>query len=370
MEMLMSLLLLVLLSPEVFTDCPCDNQAHCAPITGFPDKEVFGFMIEDTFWPKYNWSELTTLATFYRYNDSESFKLVCHAHSNNVRVVPHIGSDILKYHTETSQDAYIQSLIEDVKKYSFDGMNIDLESPIELHSSDYDLLSKMVQKLYKAFKAANSNYQITFDVAWLANCIDGRCYDYQEIAKWTDYLFVMAYDERSQMFNKPPCYAKSNSAYSLNEEGINSYKKLGILADKLILGLPWYGYDYPCVSIDEAGRCVIETKPFRGVSCSDAAGHQHDYAGIILDLVPLSKTGLKYNETDQSPYFFYEADDGVTHQVWFDNPHSLGVKYKFAADNGLRGVGFWNTDAVYVRDGNTLSNEGRDMWNAILNFLK
>ena len=178
----------------------------------------------------------------------------------------------------------------------------------------------MVQKLYKAFKAANSNYQITFDVAWSADGVDGRYYDYAEISKWTDYLFVMSYDERSQMFDGPPCYARSNSAYTLNDYGIGSYRRLGIPANELILGLPWYGYDYPCIS------------------------------------------------TDQSPYFMYESPAGDVHQVWFDNPQSLAVKYRYARDHHLRGVGFWNTDAIYSTDG-VQPNEGVDMWNAVENFL-
>ncbi len=353
---------------HIVLGCPCDDQAHCRPISGFPGKEVFGFMIKDDYWEKYNWTELTTLATFYRYNTSETYKLVCHAHANNVRVVPHIGSEILKYHDENSQNQFIQGLLDDVKNHSFDGMNIDLESAIAMNSSDYHLLNTMVQKLNKAFKEVNPNYQITFDVAWSADGIDGRQYDYAEIAKWTDYLFVMAYDERSQMFEGPPCYARSNSAYGLNDYGIGSYRRLGIPANKLILGLPWYGYDYPCISIDMHGLCIISSVPFRGVSCSDAAGSQHDYAEIVADLLPLSKTGLAYNVTDQSPYFTYESPSGAVHQVWFDNTQSLAVKYRYARDHHLRGVGFWNTDAIYST-GSMQPNEGVDMWNAIENFL-
>ena len=46
--------------------------------------------------------------------------------------------------------------------------------------------------------------------------------------------------------------------------------------EKLILGIPWYGYRYECVdpafdpAVDET--CEIAQVPFRGVNCSDAAG--------------------------------------------------------------------------------------------------
>lgn len=57
-----------------------------------------------------------------------------------------------------------------------------------------------------------------------------------------------------------------------------------------VLGLPWYGYDYPCVpppgtphALPKLGDdlCAIPTVPFRGASCSDAAGAQIRYADIM-----------------------------------------------------------------------------------------
>lgn len=43
---------------------------------------------------------------------------------------------------------------------------------------------------------------------------------------------------------------------------------------------------------------------------------------------------------------FQNVTDGVTHQVWYDDPKSLSVKFMYAIDQNLRGVGVWNTEAV------------------------
>lgn len=53
-------------------------------------------------------------------------------------------------------------------------------------------------------------FQVTFDVAWAPGGIDSRCYDYVNLAKYVDFLVVMAYDEQSQMYDKV-CHAKPNS---------------------------------------------------------------------------------------------------------------------------------------------------------------
>ena len=55
------------------------------------------------------------------------------------------------------------------------------------------------------------------DVAWSPNCIDQRCYDYYGLAEASDFLFVMAYDEQSQIFGT--CKAGPNSDYEKTYQG-------------------------------------------------------------------------------------------------------------------------------------------------------
>lgn len=49
--------------------------------------------------------------------------------------------------------------------------------------------------------------QVSFDVAWSAKGIDGRYYEYKKIATYSDVIFIMAYDEQSQILNGP-CTAR------------------------------------------------------------------------------------------------------------------------------------------------------------------
>lgn len=111
---------------------------------------------------------------------------------------------------------------------------------------------------------------MTFDVAWSPNCTDDRCYDALGLSKVTDFLVIMSYDERSQIYG--PCIASANSAANTTDAGVNSYLDLGIKADQLVLGLPWYGYDYPCINLSSDDVCTIQAVPFHGAYCSDAAG--------------------------------------------------------------------------------------------------
>lgn len=40
---------------------------------------------------------------------------------------------------------------------------------------------------------------------------------------------------------------RANSVLDRAMSGILSYQALGVPNDKLVLGLPWYGYHYPCL---------------------------------------------------------------------------------------------------------------------------
>lgn len=48
-------------------------------------------------------------------------------------------------------------------------------------------------------------------MAWSPACIDKRCYNYTAIADACDFLFVMSYDEQSQIWTD--CVAKANAPY-------------------------------------------------------------------------------------------------------------------------------------------------------------
>ena len=112
--------------------------------------------------------------------------------------------------------------------------------------------------------------------------------------------------------------------------GIKEYLHLGIKPSKLVLGVPWYGYSYSCINYSVSWLyhdylqlsysnnsitlflqmndvCSIKQVPFRGVSCSDAAGSQVNYGSIELHLLPYSISGLLWDDDAKSPYFTYKV---------------------------------------------------------------
>ena len=140
----------------------------------------------------------------------------------------------------------------------------------------------------------------------------------------------------------------------------------GIERDKLVLGLPWYGYDYTCLELNN-NICTIKRVHFRGVNCSDAAARQIEYAEIQDLVVSRVTYSPLWDPASQSFFFNYEDSTGWKHQVWYDTVHSLTLKYELAANEGLNGVAIWNVDSLDYSESVRAQHETKLMWDALQN---
>jgi di-N-acetylchitobiase len=76
-------------------------------------------------------------------------------------------------------------------EYHTDGFNLDFEEAVDANSPESLGLTLLMQAFVDAFHTKIPGSQVTIDVAWSPNCIDGRCYDYAALAKASDFMFVM-----------------------------------------------------------------------------------------------------------------------------------------------------------------------------------
>ena len=91
---------------------------------------------------------------------------------------------------------------------------------------------------------------------------------------------------------------------------------------KIDLGIPNYGYDWPL--------------PYeRGVTAARVIGNVEAVQIAVAAGVP-----IQFDETAMSPFFRYEQD-GISHEVWFEDVRSLREKFSLLPSYGLRGIGYW-----------------------------
>jgi di-N-acetylchitobiase len=363
--------------------CPCSDVGMCQPIQTGPRPEVFVFQVNNSNWRTYDWLKVTTVVLYDGFNPH----MYCYAHSVGVRVVMATSYPASNLLNSSLRTQWVQQQLQTVQQYFLDGVNVDFEDPIaEDDSAKRDALTLLMVELDAVLRPAIAGGgQITFDVAWRPPGIDVRFYDYRALAVLTDFLVIMDYDTRSQVFNVTECLAGPNAPAYTVLDGISAFLALYNDTSKFVLGVPWYGYQYPCTNSYEGPGTLCHIKrtipPWRGCNCSDAAGQQIPYNGLMdmvhndtSGVVPLSTEDVN---TTAAGYGLYvkvdisiEGGQAPWYQLWYDNPDTLAVKYSIAKANGLRGISMWNVDCLSDSNSGRRKTEREAMWSAMDAFLK
>ena len=149
------------------------------------------------------------------------------------------------------------------------------------------------------------------------------------LGRVSDGIFIMGYDfHRPQSANAGPVAPLDDIEKTLGQFLSQTS------ADKLILGVPYYGYNW-VVDSDVLGASRIEGNDSIGYSESQI------YAGVIDTI---NETGAKvgWHSTGKTPYFSYVSPEtGSVRQVHYENAESLKQKYQLSKRLNLQGVGIW-----------------------------
>ncbi len=140
--------------------------------------------------------------------------------------------------------------------------------------------------------------------------------DYAALGEAANGVFLMTY-EWGYTYGPPMAVAPLNMVRRVAE-----YALTRIPREKIILGIPNYGYDWPL--------------PFvRGTTRARTLGYTEAIQLAIDYGVP-----IRFDETAQSPWFRY-WQYGVQHEVWFEDVRSFKAKFDLMDELGLPGAGFW-----------------------------
>lgn len=167
--------------------------------------------------------------------------LVKKAHKNNVKVFISVGGwsigdapgDDSRFHklaeTQEQRDFFVTNVMELVRRFDLDGVDMDWEYPdIENRSAEDNVL--LMRQLADSLHRINK--KLTAAVVHYGNQGEGVK---KEIFGIVDWLNLMAYDDDK---GQPV----PHSPYSLAERSINYWvKQRGLPPEKTVLGLPFYG---------------------------------------------------------------------------------------------------------------------------------
>lgn len=306
------------------------------------DKEVLGFYVNwltpgansyDSL--KENWQSIDMVAPFWytlqtdgeirtRYGGYQ-YEVDSFARNRNIQVLPLINNsqeNTLMLTDPEIRAKAVYNIVDLVQKYNFAGVNIDFEL---LPSWTRNSYTAFIKQLSSEMKKINKMITISvFPKIDVPLELQGA-YDYAALAPLVDRVVIMTYDKHWSTGPAGPIapinWVEENIQYALEY----------FPADKILLGVANYGYDW-------------------------TGGYGQDLSSKeALNLANKKGAEIKWHDIYQTPYFYYWENERK-HEVWFENSNSLAFKLDLVNKYNLKGIGIWR-----------LGNENTDFWETINN---
>lgn len=258
-----------------------------------------------------------------------SASFVQNMHSGGVLVSPYLTNDwdqAKGIAALNNADKLSSDIAAAVTKYNLDGINIDIENVTPNERSAYVNFAKLLRDKLGSGKVIS--------VAVAANPYGTKSgwagsYDYAGLAKYCDYLMIMAYDESYYGSAPGPVASIGNVKKSVK------YALSVVSKDKIVLGLPFYGRMWASNGGAPSGYGVsnstIESliKNYSGTVSVDSAS-QAAYATITV------------KATDTKPIIAGKALAAGTYIIWYSNEQSIKAELELVTKYDLKGTGSWS----------------------------
>lgn len=299
-------------------------------------KQVFGFhpYWEGSGYTNYTFDLLSTVAYFsYDVNPTTGYAvtmnswsntpLVEWAHSSGTKVV--LSATLFSGHSTffgsaAAQSNLISELIRVVQLRNADGVNIDFEG---MSSTNYRVpfTSFMTNLAARVHAAVTGSY-----VSVCLPAVDWyNVFDVATLGSHLDQFVMMGYDYywRTGPNAGPVAPLKASTVFGAQcvQRSVSNYLAAGLSPSKLLVGVPYYGYEWPTASTNYG-------------AATTGSGTARTYAVAISRA---ETYGKGWDTNSLTPYYMY----GSYAQGWFEDTNSLGAKYDFFMDKGLAGVGIW-----------------------------
>ncbi len=322
------------------TSAPLPAPPALAASAPLQSHEVFGYA---PYWTlpsssAYDVKDLTTLAYFSvdangdgtldesgpgwnGYQSQDLVNLVTRSHAAGDRVVLTITCfsqhSLDQITSDPNAPARLSAaLIAAVQGKSLDGVNFDFEGE---GSADQVGLTNLITKVSAALHATNPHWQVTMAVYGSAASDPGGFYNVATVAPAIDAFFVMAYDMNSR--TQPSATSPLFGPGYTDARVITDFLKV-VPPAKIVLGLPYYGYDWPTTDGSPTASATGSESPLSD-SAIVAANHP-TYWDPVTD----------------TPWTAYQVGT-QWHKTYYDDPTSMALKAQLANFFHIAGVGIW-----------------------------
>jgi len=248
--------------------------------------------------------------------------------------------------TKESRATFIDSVASFVTRYDLDGLDIDWEFPGMEGSTkrfrpedkqNYTLLVKELRARFDSMKLpTHRRLYITVATGATSDFLEHT--EMGEVQKYVDTVNLMAYDyyepgDQKITGNHAPLFVNLADPRGISaDRSVREYEQAGVPAEKLVLGVPFYGHVWGQVpptnnGLFQPGERVPNAFANYGAVASTMLGHGY----------------TRYWDAAASVPYLYNAEKKIF--VSYEDPESLGLKCKYVLDHHLAGMMFWDYES-------------------------
>lgn len=228
--------------------------------------------------------------------------------------------------SEYNREQLIKNIIDVVKKYNLDGINIDFEN---MKVEDKDMFTQFIRELAPIMRQNNKTLSVDM---YFVNYIDRT-----RIGEASDYIILMGYDQRGNW----SASAGSISEISWVDSNIASLQQDSkIDPSKIILGVPFYTRLWT----EDKTNQNLESTIYSMEDCKEYI-NEHNLKPIV--------------DQDAGQNYVEYSSGNVTYKLWIEDEYSIKKRVEIVSKYNLAGISGW-------KKGLELSNT----WQVIQDNLK
>jgi spore germination protein YaaH len=287
----------------------------------------------------YDWSLLTDFSYFsYEVDAATGNALTTHGWStaqsvtdalnNGKRVtlcVTLFSGHSTFFGSSTAQQTLISNLISDVQARGAHGVNIDFEGiPASQKTNFTNFMIDLCNQMHAAIPGSNVS-TVLYSVDW------NDVFDIAALDPYVDLFVVMGYGyyysgSSTAGPTDPLFHFGTNYNYTLSKT-ITYYLDQGITPSKLIMGLPYYGREWPVAST--------------GIpAATTGSGSARTYT-VVKTNTSGNYSAANTHWDNESFTTYFEFNSGGTRQCFIDSKYDMGKRLEVINQRDIGGMGVW-----------------------------
>jgi spore germination protein YaaH len=326
-------------------------------------KQVYGwhpYWATTTQFNNYDYSLLSTLCYFsyelvpstgsyssiHAWKTTNAITLAQAAGSNVDLCVTNFGStnNTTFLNNSTAWGVLTDSLISLLNYRNANGVNIDFEGMGSSHRVPFtNFMTYFCNRLHTERPGTKVSMAL-YAVDW------SNSFDIAALNAVVDAFIIMGYDYHysggSAGPGGPLHHGSAWSGYTYTQNrSVNYYLNQGVTPSKLLLGVPYYGIEWPTADSN------VPTSSTTGTGTSRTYNYvRNNYTGTY---------SYQWDQSSLTPYYAFQSA-GQWKQCWYDDENSLGERYDMVLDKNIGGIGIW---ALGYDDGYN------ELWDEIYNHF-